>query len=818
MNSLPFQSDQPDDGLPWSYDWMRQHGFRDITRSVQDLRAITQINVSSDLITQLWRRLEDQLPSIDDPDEAIHWLHQFIVASNDPTSLLSLFERDSRSLAALLQVMSTSSTIANLLVSDPENFDLIRARDGQPTQRRALMDELITELDQVRSPRRAGLALRRFTGREVLRIAYGEFVRDMPPAKVQRQLSYVTDAVLHAALEFSLSRTVARQGMPQRIDGSSPRYAIIGLGNYGGLEIGYDAPLPVLLLCDQIDRKNPSHVRFNRTIIKTFLDCVGTDRGPVVSLHLTMPHQPEVVEGDSGPSDPLDGGDSRKLSSIFRGEMLAKVTADFYSVDEAASYYQRTSRTWQRLAFVKARLAAGDRQLAKEFFQRIHPWVYQSLLSRSEMADIRVLRRKLEKRVASFSAEQDMPIADVPGGRHDIELTVQYLQLLHGNALPDLRVTNTIEAITELGRFGCLTNQEATILSENHAKLCRLEHQLAVLFDHRVTHLPRDVAVQERLAWRLHIRRDGRGDADRLTELLHETFDVNRKIINHLMVDPAHATQALADESIADDLDESPSANMIEHKLTELVLDPEPNFDALAALMRSYQMEQPASAVDAIETLSTETVSFLSPRRCRHFFAAVAPRLLSQLAQMPNPDAALKQLVDVTDSIGAKATLWELLRTSDATMNLMVRMVALAPYLSNILIQHPGMIDELIDSLVRDRLPSAERLDAQSQRLVTAGMPVAPVLRNFKASAHLMIGVRDLLDKDPIERIGQALTNTSEAILRRLIERETETLAARYGDPGPVSKSNRDEPAELIAIALQKFGGCETNYHSDLDI
>ncbi|MFG0263408.1 MAG: glutamate-ammonia-ligase adenylyltransferase, partial [Novipirellula sp. JB048] len=60
----------------------------------------------------------------------------------------------------------------------------------------------------------------------------------------------------------------------------------------------------------------------------------------------------------------------------------------------------------------------------------------------------------------------------------------------------------------------------------------------------------------------------------------------------------------------------------------------------------------------------------------------------------------------------------------------------------------------------------------------------------------------------------QAIADTAEACLRRVIEFEQERLAARYGDP----LGGDGEPAELIAVALGKLGGREPNYHSDLDV
>jgi glutamate-ammonia-ligase adenylyltransferase len=113
-----------------------------------------------------------------------------------------------------------------------------------------------------------------------------------------------------------------------------------------------------------------------------------------------------------------------------------------------------------------------------------------------------------------------------------------------------------------------------------------------------------------------------------------------------------------------------------------------------------------------------------------------------------------------------------------------------------------------------DRLPPAERLDAHSIDLCRRATDIDLVLHGFKNSAHLMVGVRDILGKESVETIHRSLSDTAEACVRRVIEFEQEQLASRFGDPVTAD----GEPAEFLAVALGKFGGREPNYHSDLDV
>ena len=282
--------------------------------------------------------------------------------------------------------------------------------------------------------------------------------------------------------------------------------------------------------------------------------------------------------------------------------------------------------------------------------------------------------------------------------------------------------------------------------------------------------------------------------------MLAQTLAENRELIAQLMRD--------------DRVDPSEPQDEI-----ELLLDPNSDAVALQNMMRRYAMEEPEAAIDQIRSLSTETVPFLSHQRCRHSFASLAPHLLGEIALTPSPDQTLQMLVRVTDSLGAKATLWDLLLSSKPTLSLMVRLCATTPYLASILIKNPGMIDELVDSLLMNQLPSAERLDAHSIELCRGASDIDRVLHEFKNSAELTIGVRDMLGKEVIESTHAALSDTAEASLRRALEYEQEMVAQRFGDPMFQSDLSGEKTAsEIIAVAFDKLGGRESSYHSDLDV
>src|SRR5262249_3255132 len=129
------------------------------------------------------------------------------------------------------------------------------------------------------------------------------------------------------------------------------------------------------------------------------------------------------------------------------------------SIDSMLSYYDVKGRTWERQAFVKARPIAGNRNLGRELLARLEPWIYRKYLSLADITGIKSLKRRIEDRVEREGGEM-RNVKTGRGGIRDIEFVIQFLQLLNGGALPEVRTGNTLEAIARLEKAGSLTPDE----------------------------------------------------------------------------------------------------------------------------------------------------------------------------------------------------------------------------------------------------------------------------------------------------------------------------------------------------------------------
>jgi len=762
--------DDPEAAAPW----LRTLGLENLQRSHDNLVKLADSGMTLDLVCLICDQLAEHLAQQSDPDRALNNLDRFVAAARNPIALGSLFERDLEALPTLLQIFSTSQYLSELLIRDPESFDLLRVTDGNPVARQILVEEICSEAEALTDDRSISAALRRYKHRETLRIAYGDIIRRQRIEVVTRQISFLADAVVEAALRESRRALERQRGVPRTADGRPARFVVLGMGKLGGVELNYSSDIDLIFIRDgdgRTDGERPmDNVEFFDRVARHLVKLLSESTELGAAYRVDMRLRPEGSQG-----------------------------AFVVRLENALHYYDVKGRTWERQAFVKARPIAGDLDLGHEFLEQLKPWIYRKYLSRADIMGIKALKRRIGSR-AKREGGDERNVKTGRGGIRDIEFVIQFLQLLNGGDLPEIRTTNTLEAIAALEQVGCLTRQERSILEDNYGFLRKLEHRLQIMFDLQTHTLPEADCELRRVAIRMGFRDEPeraalaafKGELQRKTVL-------NRKILDHLLND-------------AFDDDDTWGAE------TDLILDPDPSNATIEEVLDKHGFHDLHDAYRNLMALASEKITFLSTRRCRQFLASIAPALLRAIAQTPDPDATLVNLSKVSESVGGKGVLWELISFNPPSLRLYVQLCASSDYLSGILVSNPGMIDELMDSLVLDKLPTLASLKSLLAELCRGAEDIEPILHSFKYSQHLRVGVRDILGKEDIKMSHRALADIAQVCINELADREYQRLVERYGEPTIAGGDREGMPCSPVILAMGKLGGREPNYHSDLDL
>jgi len=784
-----------------------QWSLRDFEGGQHNLRHLADA-VGLDGLAELCHPLSRILPRCPDPDMALNNFERFLDNPAGAQQLPALLEGRARVLEILLQLLSTSEFFCDLLSANPDYLDMLRIPLRSSPSRAEMREQLQTEVDAAFEDSAVLRVFRRFRQKQILRIGTNDIIRDRPLEEITRDISRVADTALEVALVTARRHIGERFGEPFTNTAQPARCAVMAFGKLGGKELNYSSDIDLMFLYDEEGGTRGKRItnignddffaRVTGEVVR--LLSAHTDKGQAYRVDLRL-----RPEGERGP--------------------LAR------SVASTLSYYDTLGRTWERQALIKVRPAAGDIRLGEDFIKAIEPFVYRKYLSSAEINEIKALKRRIEQRTRR-AGENDTDVKTGHGGIRDVEFTIQFLQLLNGGDLPALRQANTLKALQALERVGCLNDKEYRALDDAYRFLRKTEHRLQLMFDLQTHTLPERTDELRKLALRMGytypdagagVGKTAVGDskldagpaafpeatlfpdqhADPLDAFLSHyraKTGLNRRILDHLLHQTFQGETGKAEPE------------------SDLVLDPSPEPEKIQAVLGRYAFKDTQAAYHNLVQLAMETVPFLSTRRCRHFLASIAPRLLQALAETPDPDMALLNLEQVSASLGGKGVLWELFSFNQPSLKLYVELCAWSQFLSEILINNPGMIDELLDSLVLNQPRTAAEFRQELAELCRGATDLDPILHSFQDKELLGIGVRDILGKDTVQETTAALSDLAETILVQIASLQYAPLAKRYGVPYVAEGERMGQNTRFVLLALGKLGGREMSYHSDLDL
>ncbi|MFD7574934.1 hypothetical protein ACFV6U_31165 [Streptomyces sp. NPDC059810] len=321
------------------------------------------------------------------------------------------------------------------LLGDPEGL--------RPRGREHLEQEVLAAVGRASDAEQAVAAARGVRRRELFRTAAADLIGSYgtedsprepdPGALVDRVGEAVTD--LNAATIAGALRAAVRAEWGDELP---TRFAVIGMGRFGGHELGYGSDADVLFVHEPregVDEQDAAKAA-----------------GKVVAemrrlLQLPTADPPLLIDADlrpEGKSGPL----VRTLKSY-------------------AAYYHRWSLVWESQALLRAEPIAGDRELGDRFIELADPLRYPAEgLGEDAVREIRRLKARMESERLPRGADPTLHAKLGRGGLSDVEWTVQLLQMQHGWAEPGLRTTRTRDALRAAHAAGLIPTEEAQTLDE----------------------------------------------------------------------------------------------------------------------------------------------------------------------------------------------------------------------------------------------------------------------------------------------------------------------------------------------------------------
>ncbi|AYL35736.1 bifunctional [glutamine synthetase] adenylyltransferase/[glutamine synthetase]-adenylyl-L-tyrosine phosphorylase [Streptomyces fungicidicus] len=380
-----------------------------------------------------------------DPDAGLLNFRKVSDALGKTPWYLRLLRDEGAAAENLARVLSAGRLAPDLLMRAPEAVALLGDGDGglRPRSRAHLEQEMLAAVRRADNAVQGVTAARGVRRRELFRTSaadiVGSYGTESQPAEADQGalVDLVGGAVsdLTAATLAGTLRAVVREGWGDTLP---TRFAIIGMGRFGGHELGYGSDADVLFVHeprDGVDEREAAEAA-----------------GKVVAemrrlLQIPSADPPLLIDADlrpEGKSGPL----VRTLKSY-------------------EAYYRRWSLVWERHALLRAEHVAGDEELGRRFTELIDPLRYPADgLDEEAIREIRRLKARMESERLPRGADPKLHAKLGPGGLSDVEWTVQLLQLRHGAGEPGLRTTRTREALAAARAAGLISEEDTAVLDE----------------------------------------------------------------------------------------------------------------------------------------------------------------------------------------------------------------------------------------------------------------------------------------------------------------------------------------------------------------
>ncbi|MGW1133178.1 bifunctional [glutamine synthetase] adenylyltransferase/[glutamine synthetase]-adenylyl-L-tyrosine phosphorylase [Streptomyces griseoluteus] len=381
-----------------------------------------------------------------DPDAGLLNFRKVSDALGKTPWYLRLLRDEGAAAENLARVLSAGRLAPDLLLRAPEAVALLGDGDAGglgPRGRAQLEQEITAAVNRAENAEQGVAAARGVRRRELFRTAaadiVGSYGTETTPAEsdegvlLDRTGSAISD--LTAATLAGTLRAVVRETWGDTLP---TRFAIIGMGRFGGHELGYGSDADVLFVHEPregVDEHEAAKAA-NKVVaeMRRLLQLPSADPPLLIDAGLRP-------EGKSGPL-------VRTLKSY-------------------EAYYRRWSLGWESQALLRAEPVAGDEDLGRRFMALIDPLRYPARgLEEDAVREIRRLKARMESERLPRGADPKLHTKLGPGGLSDVEWTVQLLQLRHAWEVPGLRTPRTREALAAAREAGLIGAEDAAVLDE----------------------------------------------------------------------------------------------------------------------------------------------------------------------------------------------------------------------------------------------------------------------------------------------------------------------------------------------------------------
>ena len=607
--------------------------------------------------------------------------------------------------------------------------------------------------------------------------------------EVVKAMTEFAELAVQAALECQLRLMAARYGVPHSEEGVAQDLLVVGMGKLGGAELNVSSDIDLVFLYDSEGETRPtaefpgrrtvSNAEFFARVARRVIPMLSDIQGCGFVFRVDTRLRPD---GDSGPI-------------VCSSGMLEE-------------YLYSQGRDWERFAWLKGRIvsrpffsdpASFDAQ-CRSIEELVRPFVFRKYVDFSAISALSslhdMIRAEAERREALHRG-QGVNVKLGRGGIREIEFIAQTFQIIRGGRDLQLRSRSTLKTLEYLSSRGVIPQQTSEKLKSGYVMLRNLEHAIQYVDDQQTQLWPSDPAQRQRVASLYGMPAEELDhELARVRAFVKETFDS----VFHAQGEKARAGGGWPEgwETGAPGVEKA-----LEAKIAELGYErPGDWAERIAQLMRSKTLGRSNGAL--VRMAGVLTTVFEHCAEWAKFETSVVGK-----------EEELDRCLNLLEVTAGRPTYVALLYQYPDTLRRVGRVLASSRWAADFLIEHPIILDELMDHRASelteespvDWSPWRRALEKDLETFSDDQERQLNLLRDAHHGAVFRLLMADLDHRLSIERLADHLSALADTVIDVVLNLAWDSLRRKF-----------DGPPKFAVVAYGKLGGKELGYASDLDL
>lgn len=610
--------------------------------------------------------------------------------------------------------------------------------------------------------------------REMVRIAWRDLSGAADLKETLSDLSRLAEACVDQAVSVLYQRQCRQAGTPYGRDGRQ-QLVVIGMGKLGGGELNFSSDVDLVFAYP-----DAGHTRGGP--------------GPLTSeaFFLQLCRSFMALMRPSGTAAPLFRIDARLRPYGDGGPLVL-------SFDQMEQYYQRQGREWERYAWIKARVVAGDKAAGGRLLEKLKPFVFRRYLDFGAFDSLRDLKDRINLQVRRKGLAGNIKTGW--GGIREVEFFGQMFQLIRGGLVPALQAPGILQVLRTLYLKKLVPRRVCEELAKGYVFLRNTENRLQAIDDRQTHLLP--VSPLEKLRLAVSMGFDSWPAFERQLNRHRTAIHGHFNDLLNTGRGPAAGTDAIEKE--------------LQGVWLQLL-----NAEPARQVLQVAGLAEPDAILRLLDDFRAHPNTRALSKNGRERLDRLVPKILNGAARVKHPAIVCRRIFDLLGAIERRTCYLALLLESRVALSHLLKLVSASPWIASFLARHPAVLDELIDPRILYRPPDRKDLGLHLDRRVK-GLGIGDLeaqmelLRNFKQVNVLRVAAADVTDALPLMRVSDQLTWIAETIVSRVLDFSWEYLVQKHGTP-TCRLDGSDCPGGFAVIGYGKLGGIELGYGSDLDL